>query len=108
VPPTHHRLGAPDWASAWELTTGWKRDLYLATGEHLSFTDFQTVVPTIGAEIDLDPQQVRDAIGTVDPAQSLTAQRRFLRAFFDRHLRGRPRPILDTVPVDLSIVKLIR
>jgi predicted dienelactone hydrolase len=103
----HNHIGAPDWASYWKLMTGWKRDLYLATGEHMSFSDFQSVIPAIGAEIDLDEEDVRDAIGTVDPAQSLTLQRRYLLAFLDQHLRDLPQPILDTVPADLSIAELI-
>lgn len=35
------------------------------------------------------------SIGTIDPRSILAAQRKYLAAFFDLHLRGRPRPVFD-------------
>ncbi len=34
-------------------------------------------------------------IGTVEPKQSLAAQRMYVAAFFDLHLRGRPTSIFE-------------
>ncbi|MCP3803204.1 hypothetical protein NLX83_28390 [Allokutzneria sp. A3M-2-11 16] len=35
------------------------------------------------------------AIGTVDPARSVAAQRAYVAAFFDLHLRGKNTGLLD-------------
>ena len=104
----HTHRDAPDWAAYWEDLHGWKRNLYLPEGEHMSFTDLQAVLPAVGTKIKLDDAAVRDAIGTVDPDLSVSAQRRYLVAFFDQQLRGRPQPILDAVPADLPVAELVR
>lgn len=102
----HHHLASPDWAAFWSNLSGWRRDVYLPTGEHLSFTDLQSVLPQLETALDLDQEAVTAAIGTVDPERSLTTQRMVLLAFVDHHLRGRPQPGLDAVPAGLP-VKLI-
>lgn len=99
----HTHPASPDWATFWADLTGWRRDVHLPTGEHLSFTDLQIVLPQLGATLDLDQQAVTAAIGSVDPERSLTAQRTILRAFFDQQLRGLPQPVLDAVPADLPV-----
>ncbi|MVA76145.1 lipase [Auraticoccus sp. F435] len=103
----HTHRDAPDWADYWARMTGWRRDLHLPDGEHMSFTDLQHVLPAVGREVDLDEEAVRAAIGTVDPEQSLTVQRTYLRAFFDHHLRDEPQPVLDAVPASLPVAELV-
>lgn len=103
----HTRRGAPDWAAYWKDLRGWKRNLYLPDGEHMAFTDLQAMLPAVGTEIDLDHAAVAEAIGTIDPALSLSVQRQYLLAFFDQHLRDQPQPILDAVPADLPVAELI-
>ncbi|AWS49134.1 lipase [Streptosporangium sp. 'caverna'] len=93
LPHTHR--DAPDWKSFWERSTGWKLDVYMAKGEHSSYTDFQSIVPQLGKRFDVPQKVVTDAVGTVDPARSLRSQRAYVTAFFDEHLRGRPQPLLD-------------
>ncbi|MDN5915161.1 MAG: lipase [Pseudonocardia sp.] len=104
----HTHLGAPDLARYWDRMTGWKREVHLPDGEHMSLSDLQSVLPAIAAGLPLDTDAVRTAIGTVDPAASLQVQRRYLRALFDQHLRGTPQPVLDAVPADLSVAELVR
>jgi dienelactone hydrolase len=104
----HTHLGAPDWASYWKLLTGWRRDVYLAEGEHMSFSDLQSLVPAVGAQLDLDDEEMRAGLGSIDPVLSLKAQRTYLRAFFDEHLTGVDQPVFDAVPEDLPGVELIR
>ncbi|MGI5466260.1 alpha/beta hydrolase family protein [Streptomyces sp. CA-132043] len=84
-------LNKPSWQSLWNRSTGWKRDLSLEQGSHFSYTDAQSFVPAIDESLDV-PAQVREQyIGTVDPERSTVAQRAYITAFFDQHLRGRPR-----------------
>lgn len=73
----------------------WVRQLHLPDGEHSSFTDHQSLVPRLAAHLGLDPAVTTPVVGTVDPARSTAAQRAYLTAFFDQHLRHRPRSLLD-------------
>ncbi|OLF14870.1 hypothetical protein BU204_25050 [Actinophytocola xanthii] len=84
----HNHAHSDDWARFWSASTGWRRDLYLPTGEHMSFTDAQVLLPQL-------PGDFTASIGTVDPRRGLAAQRRYLAAFFDLHLRDRPTSVFD-------------
>ncbi len=85
--PRNHRHN-DDWAAFWAASTGWKRDVYLPDAEHMSFTDAQVMLPQV-------PGDHTAMIGTVDPAGSLAAQRKYVVAFFDLHLRGRSTTVFD-------------
>ncbi|MCE6996065.1 lipase [Saccharothrix sp. S26] len=73
----------------------WVRQLHLPDAEHSSFTDHQSLVPLLAAHLGLDQAVTAPIVGTVDPARSTAAQRAYLTAFFDQHLRHRPRHLLD-------------
>lgn len=70
---------------------GWHLRLHLPAARHFSYTDYQAMVPQLG----LDPVVTEPVIGTVDPARSVAAQRAYVTAFFDEHLRGREQALLD-------------
>ena len=93
VPHTH--VHGVDWRQFWDHPTGWKRDLYVADGEHFTFTDVQTLLPQIARAVPLPDAVLAGAIGTVDPGRIVTALRAYLTAFFALHLRGRPQPLFD-------------
>lgn len=84
----HNHAHSADWGSFWKASTGWQRDVYLPAAEHISFSDGQVLLP----QVDGDHTA---AIGTIDPRRSLAAQRKYLAAFFDLHLRGRPTTVFD-------------
>ncbi|GAA2212560.1 lipase [Nonomuraea monospora] len=91
-----HRYPAFDrsWADFWAVQRGWKRDLFLRGGStHLAYSDLQIIVPQLGARVAADKRAA--LIGTIDPRRSLAAQRDYLGAFFDLHLRGRDRHLFD-------------
>ncbi|MFI6480968.1 alpha/beta hydrolase family protein [Nonomuraea sp. NPDC050663] len=91
---THRNPGFDrSWADFWANQRGWKRDLLLRGGAHLAYTDLQTIVPQLGARV--SPERREAVIGTIDPRRSLAAQRDYLGAFFDLHLRGRDRHLFD-------------
>ncbi|WP_256107178.1 lipase [Streptomyces sp. ODS05-4] len=92
---TQTHLDKPSWQSFWDLSTGWKRDFSLVRAGHFSYTDAQTFVPAVDAALDVPAGLREQYVGTVDPERSTSAQRAYLTAFFDRHLRDRPRPLLD-------------
>ncbi|WP_217369362.1 alpha/beta hydrolase [Nonomuraea antri] len=72
-----HEPGGPDftWPRDWSRMPGWKRWLTLDGGDHDSFTDFP--------------------LWTRGSAREVEVTRAYVAAFMDRHLRGRPRPLLD-------------
>jgi hypothetical protein len=93
LPHTHRE--APEWRQFWVNSTGWKRDLYVAEGEHFTFADQQILLPQIDAVHDLSPEQLLPRIGTVDPGRITASVRAYVVAFFDQHLRHRHRRFLD-------------
>ncbi|WP_017624000.1 alpha/beta hydrolase family protein [Nocardiopsis chromatogenes] len=94
LPNTHRTF--EDWGRLWDNSTGWRRDVNFAEARHYSFTDFQVIMPQIAEGLGLPEEQVQGAIGTADdPGRLEASQRAYVRAFFDHHLRGEPRPLLD-------------
>jgi predicted dienelactone hydrolase len=93
VPHTH--VHSVDWGQFWDRSTGWKRDLYVAAGEHFTFTDVQVLLPQLARAFALPDAAVTGSVGTVDPGRIVAALRAYVTAFFDLHLRGRPQPLFD-------------
>ncbi|MFD7699813.1 hypothetical protein [Streptomyces caelestis] len=75
-----------DWQDAWTRPDGWKRRLTVAGAEHFTFTDLPVLAGRLGLS---------------DPAAPLPGERArqltrdYTAAFFDTHLRGMARPLLD-------------
>ncbi|HET6859542.1 MAG TPA: lipase [Streptomyces sp.] len=93
--PSQTHLNKPSWQSLWDNSTGWKRDLSLERGSHFSYTDAQSFVPALDEHLDIPAATREQYIGAVDPERSTAAQRAYISAFFDQHLRGRPQHLLD-------------
>ncbi|RKH67098.1 alpha/beta hydrolase family protein [Corallococcus aberystwythensis] len=74
------------WEQDWQQLTGWKRWLEVAGTVHASFTDVGLVADHLGIDI--------GASTTGERTQAIT--RAYINAFFDQHLLGKPRPLLDT------------
>jgi predicted dienelactone hydrolase len=79
------------WTATWDRLRGPRYWLEIEGAAHLSFTDFQSLLPQIG----LPPDQIEPVIGTIDAQRSVAIQRTYIRAFFDRHLRHRGGNLLD-------------
>ncbi|MFJ8943008.1 alpha/beta hydrolase family protein [Streptomyces sp. NPDC102395] len=93
LPHTHEH--SESWRAMWRNSTGWKRDLWTEAAEHNSFTDYQTILPGVAERLTLPSGLLSRMTGTVDPARFTVSRRAYLTAFFDQHLRGRHRPLLD-------------
>jgi predicted dienelactone hydrolase len=91
----HTHLGAVDWGRFWERSTGWKLDLHVPEGEHMTFTDHEPLLPRLAAAFDLPEALVTSTLGTVDPARVVASLRAYLLAFFDQHLRHRRQRLLE-------------
>ncbi|GII92415.1 alpha/beta hydrolase family protein [Sinosporangium siamense] len=102
---THTRDNEPSWKSFWRASTGWKRELRFKGAAHGSFTDLQPLLPQIAAKLPKVP--LVDFVGTIDPGRSVAAQRAYVGAFFDLHLRGKPTPLFETPDTRFPEVSLI-
>ncbi|MEV4061429.1 alpha/beta hydrolase family protein [Nonomuraea dietziae] len=100
----HTRASDPSWKSFWDRSTGWKRELRFTGTAHYSFSDAEAVVPQLAGELGVP---AGDIIGTVDPRRAVTAQRAYVSAFFDLHLKGRRTTLFDGLSSRFPEVKPI-
>ncbi|WP_156077364.1 alpha/beta hydrolase family protein [Saccharothrix sp. NRRL B-16314] len=77
--------GDPSWDRDWERLTGWKLWLLVTGAVHASFTDYDLLARQIGVDLG----------GDLTGTRSAEITRRYVRAFFDLHLRGEPQHLLD-------------
>ncbi|MBP2340634.1 putative dienelactone hydrolase [Saccharothrix coeruleofusca] len=91
----HSAASDASWQEFLRNHRGWSRQLHIPAGEHFTYTDHQALLPGLVARLGLDPAVVHPIIGTVDPVRALAAQRAYLTAFFDQHLRHKPQRLLD-------------
>lgn len=84
-------LSDPGWASFWAGSTGWKLDLAVPQGRHYTYTDAQWFLPQLAEPLGTD---MSGLIGTVNAPRIVRAQRDYLAALFDQHLKNQPQPLL--------------
>ncbi|MFB7670211.1 alpha/beta hydrolase family protein [Kitasatospora purpeofusca] len=84
-----------NWEDTWKQLTGPRYWVDLPTAGHLSFSDEHWVVDALGSRDQLPADSGPDLFGTVRGERALAATRAYLGAFLDRHLLGRPAPLLD-------------
>ncbi|MFD4570781.1 alpha/beta hydrolase family protein [Streptomyces sp. NPDC058417] len=89
----HHRDNEPTWTTFWAASTGWRREVRFADAQHGSFSDLQAILPQLGGHA--DPAVTAELIGTADPRRSIAAQRAYVAAFFDLHLKHRRTRFFD-------------
>ena len=73
------------WASLWAHLRGPRLDLTLVGSGHLSFTDYQVLLPQAG----VSPEDMVPAFGTIGGERAVAVQRAYIRAFFDMYIRRR-------------------
>ncbi|GAA4567420.1 alpha/beta hydrolase [Planotetraspora kaengkrachanensis] len=82
----HSPEGLDDtWKRDWDRMTGWKRWLTVEGALHPSFTDYDMLIQQLGVDLG----------GGLKGTRSVDVTRRYVRAFLDLHLRGKPQPLLD-------------
>jgi dienelactone hydrolase len=89
----HHTVRS--WEALWTNSSGPRLDLHLRGSKHHTYTDMESLVPQLTTKIGLSAEAAYEDVGWIDPARAVTAQRAYLAAFFDRHLRGRDGALLD-------------
>ena len=95
----HDARDDPTLAGFWAGLRGWKLFLALRHAQHFSFTDFEEFLSQLlAARIRPDKitaNLVAGYIGTIAPGQAVAAERAYIAAFFDLHLRGQRSPLLN-------------
>ncbi|MEO6084158.1 MAG: lipase, partial [Umezawaea sp.] len=81
------RRTLPDLEAFWSNLRGWKRDIALRGAAHLTYSDYEVLIPQAAALLELTEEQIQAEIGTVDPRRAVAVQRAYPKAFFDLHLR---------------------
>ncbi|MGH3402211.1 MAG: alpha/beta hydrolase family protein [Streptosporangiaceae bacterium] len=87
-----HRLDDDNtWAGFWRNLSGWRLLLSLRGSQHYSYTDdeeFLSQLITAGIiSASIGRQVVVPTIGRIDPDRAVAAERAYIGAFFDLHLR---------------------
>ncbi|MFG2296072.1 alpha/beta hydrolase family protein [Streptomyces sp. NPDC048603] len=79
------------WDRGWRRLDGWKRWITFDKADHFTFTD----VPSIGDQTGAPPLKSQ-----LSGDRSIQLTRSYVGAFFDRHLKGIPQPLLDGPSAD--------
>jgi predicted dienelactone hydrolase len=83
------RQGIADLQTFWTNLRGWRLNIALAGAKHLTYSDYEVMLPPAAGLLGLTQQQVEQEIGTTVQARAVATQRACPLAFFDLHLRHR-------------------
>ncbi|MFF8381511.1 alpha/beta hydrolase family protein [Streptomyces sp. NPDC015661] len=89
------RATDPPVAAFWSHLRGWRLNLQAEGAAHISYGDNEALFPQVARLYGWSDAQLQDVIGTLDPDQAVRIQQAYPLAFFDEHLRHRPRHLLD-------------
>lgn len=94
----HDTQNDPSLAGFWSGLRGWRLFLSMRNSQHYTYTDLAEFLgQLLAARIAPDhitPQLVAELIGAVEPKQAVAAERAYIGAFFDLHLRGESSDLL--------------
>jgi hypothetical protein len=83
----------------WQGLSGWRLFLSMNGSAHFSYTDYEAFLSQLTAAGIITASQASEVvtpyIGTIAPAQAIAAQRAYIGAFFDLHLRHHDTHLLD-------------
>ncbi|GLI02209.1 hypothetical protein Pa4123_74870 [Phytohabitans aurantiacus] len=79
----------PSWDTAWQGLSGWRRWFTVTGTVHMSFSDYAPLAKRFGLPL-----------AALDGDRTDEIVRVYVAAFFDTHLRGAARPVLDGADPD--------
>ncbi len=89
------RATQPSVAEFWSHLRGWRLDVQAEGAVHSSYCDAQFLIPQLAQAVGMSDEELRDWIGTLDPARAVRIQQAYPLAFFDLHLRHHRGHLLD-------------
>ncbi len=81
------RAQDPNVAVFWSHLKGWRLNVQADGAVHQSYGDIQILMPQLAKLVGMSDEELREWIGTLDPARAVKIQQAYPLAFFDRHLR---------------------
>jgi predicted dienelactone hydrolase len=88
----HDFRNDPSLAGFWSNQKGWRLFLTMRNAQHYTYTDLEQFLgQLLSARIvsrQLTRERVAQVIGTVQPSRAVAAERAYIAAFFDLHLRN--------------------
>jgi dienelactone hydrolase len=78
----------------WDKLRGERHFLSIVGTTHASYTDAKSIIYQLAA-MKVIPEALTRAVGTIHPVRAAAAERAYVAAFFDRHLRGGDGSLLD-------------
>jgi hypothetical protein len=95
----------------WANLTGWRLLLTLSHSGHYSYTDDEEFLSQLVQAGIVPPsrasQVITPVIGTIDPGRAVAAERAYVGAFFDLHLRHRAGDLLDRPSLQYPDIQFI-
>jgi hypothetical protein len=107
-PTSAYAARNPFWDQMWNGLRGRRLELELLGGGEVWLSDAQSILPQVRRGLKLPQDTYVPLIGTVDPAESVAAQRAYLAAFFDRNLRHRDGHLLDGPSPRHRVIRFVR
>jgi hypothetical protein len=83
------RAAEPSVATFWSHLRGWRLNVQAEGAIHLSYGDYQVLIPQLARAIGMSDEDLRERVGTLDPGRAARIQQAYPLGFFDLHLRGR-------------------
>jgi predicted dienelactone hydrolase len=107
----HDAQNDPTLAGFWAGLSGPRLFIALKDAEHFSFTDFEEFLPEL-LSAGIRPDKITRAlvasyVGTIDPKQAVAAERAYIAAFFDLHLRGQSSRLLNGPSPDYPQIQFL-
>lgn len=85
----------PPVAQLWSHLTGWRLNIQAEGAAHLSYGDYEAIVPQLAVAVGMSDEELQGWIGTLDPARAVRIQQAYPLAFFDLHLRHQRQRLLE-------------
>jgi len=101
------RENTPAWGTFKDHLRGWHREIRVAGTEHLSFHDAVLARAKLARIPGVQPAVLTEAFGTLDGRRVVAVERAYVGAFFDLHLRGVDRHLLDAEATRFPEVTLV-
>ncbi|WP_249997496.1 acetylhydrolase [Actinoplanes sp. M2I2] len=89
------RAAEPAVAAFWTQLRGWRLNIEAAGATHTAYHDLQALMPQVAKVVGMSDEELHGWIGDLDPARAVRIDQAYPVAFFDQHLRGRRRRLLD-------------
>ncbi len=96
----------PNTAGFWRKLRGPRYALDVKGARHFAFSDLVAFVPALMRTNPTAANALRQIVGRLDGGETLAAERAYIRAFFDRYLRGKRRSLLTRTPAPFAGFRL--